>query len=337
MLPQTGTDVFRSQLRPTDGTTRDIAPRCARDVGNVTRYTRRSATYIGSLTLGAKVLERFAAFVQIAVIAAVFGATTQSDLYFIASIVPLTIGTIVGEALATSTLPWLVRRQSSDDLVHHLSATFWMSAATLVVAFALYVGVMAVAVTRYAPPGSTSLLPWLAFSQERSSRLDCRSISSSVLLLRERYTWPPFRAAAAAIFGLALMGISLIFTDSVTLIAASTSAGYAIACGLLFGDVNRAFGWSWLKLPRLSELREVVTLRGNVSVAIIGGVVGGQSFVLVERALASSLGVGVVSTISCARNRLYLEHRGAGGRHRTLPGDAAGARSAGCKRLYAAH
>ena len=303
----------------------------------MTRYTRRSATYIGSLTLGAKVLERFAAFVQIAVIAAVFGATTQSDLYFIASIVPLTIGTIVGEALATSTLPWLVRRQSSDDLVHHLSATFWMSAATLVVAFALYVGVMAVAVTRYAPAGSTSLLPWLAFSPN-DRRAWTVVYLSSVLLLRERYTWPPFRAAAAAIFGLALMGISLIFTDSVTLIAAEYECRVR--------DRVRAALWRCE-----SRLRLVVAQAAPPKRASRGGHAsrkcvrcnrrrcGGRPEFCACRAGArvESRRRGRLDDLIRARNRLYLEHRGAGGRHRTLPGDAAGARSAGSKRLYAAH
>lgn len=273
----------------------------------MTRYTKRSATYIGSLTLGAKVVERLAAFAQIAVIASIFGATTRSDLYFIASIIPLTIGTVVGEGLASSTLPWLVRRQNTEDLGRYLAATFWMSLGTLVVMLVAYLGVIAVVVAQYAPAGTTSLLPWIAFSPTIVT-LGLSSYLSSVLLLRERYTWPPFRAAAATTVGLAFIGISLIFTHSVTLIAACTSLGYAVACALLVIDTSRAFGSSWIRLPDLGALRQVAALRNNVGLAIAGGIVGGQSFVLVERALAAGLGVGAVSTISYARGVAFTSN-----------------------------
>ena len=54
---------------------------------------------------------------QIALIASVYGASTRSDLYFIASIVPLTIGTVVGEAFATSLLPAFVQPHIHLDKV----------------------------------------------------------------------------------------------------------------------------------------------------------------------------------------------------------------------------
>lgn len=273
----------------------------------MTRYTRRSATYIGSLTLIAKVVERLSAFVQIAVIASIFGATTRSDLYFIASIIPLTIGTVVGEALATSTLPKLVRRQNTAGFDRYFSATFWISLGTLVLMLAGYLAVIAVVVAKFAPAGTTSLLPWIAFSPTIVT-LGLASYLSSVLLLGERYTWPPFRAAAATTMGLVFIGVSLIFTHSVTWIAASTSAGYAIACALLIVDVRRAFGLSWLRRPDLDALRQVAALRKNIWFAIAGGVVGGQSFVLAERALAAGLGVGAVSTISYARGIAFTSN-----------------------------
>lgn len=273
----------------------------------MTRYTARSATYIGSLTLAAKLVERVAAFAQIAVIASIFGATTRSDLYFIASIIPLTIGTVVGEALATSILPSLVRRQHATSLSSYLAATFWVTLGTLLLLLVAYLGVMTVIVERYAPAGTTSLLPWLAFSPTIVT-LGLSSYLSSVLLLQERYTWPPFRTAAATIVGLAFIGVSLLFTHSVTLIAASTSAGYAVAAAMLVREVTRALGTSWLGWPQRTELRQVAALRSNVVVAIAGGVVGGQSFVLLERALAAGLGVGVVSTISYARGIAFTSN-----------------------------
>ncbi|MFL5955209.1 MAG: lipid II flippase MurJ [Gaiellaceae bacterium] len=270
----------------------------------MTRYTSRSATYIGSITLAAKLAERLAAFVQIALIASIFGATTRSDLYFIASIIPLTAGTVVGEALATSMLPSLVRRHRSHGFQSYLAATFWLSLGVLSALLVVYVAIAAVVVADLSPAGTTSLWPWLAFCPILLV-LGMSSYFSSVLLVQERYTWPPFRAAVATTSGLILVGISLLVTHSVTLIAACTTAGYSIALGLLFVDVARAYGLSWMRKPTRDDVRAVLALRRNIWTGVAGGVVGGQTFVLVERALAAGLGVGAVSTISYARGIVF--------------------------------
>lgn len=268
------------------------------------RYTGRTATYIGVLNLAAKIVERLAAFAQIAVIASIFGATTKSDLYFVASIVPLLIGTIGGEALATSVLPSLVRRTSREDAAVHLAATFWAALAALLAIWAGYLAVTAVVVGQFAPAGTTSLLPWLAFSPTIVT-LGLTSFLGAVLLYEERYTWPPFRAALATSAGLVFIAASLPFAHSITLVALGTSGGYTVALLLLGLDVRRAYGHSWLRPPKRPDLRAALALGPNAILALGGGVVGGQSFVLIERFLAAGLGVGAVSTISYARGLVF--------------------------------
>lgn len=249
-------------------------------------------------------LERLAAFVQIAVIASIYGASTRSDLYFIASIVPLTLGTVVGEALATSALPALVKRQFEATFSRFLAATFWGSLAVLLAVLLVYLLVIAPIVALAGPAGTTSLLPWLAFSPTVVT-LGLSAFLSSILLLCERYTWPPFRAAAASIAGLALTLVALIFTRHLVWIALATTGGYFIALLLLLADVRRAYGYSFVGRPGKAELREAARLKSNATVALAGNLIGGQSFVLLERALAASLGVGAVSTISYARGVVF--------------------------------
>ena len=57
------------------------------------------------------------AFGQIALIASAYGSSYIADRYFIASIVPLIIGSIAGEALSANILPALVRRDREEELV----------------------------------------------------------------------------------------------------------------------------------------------------------------------------------------------------------------------------
>ena len=90
------------------------------------RPTSRSASFIGSLNLAGRILERLGAFGQIILIAAALGATTSADLYFIASIGPLMIGGIVGEALYATVLPSFARSEG-ETTVELARAGFWVS------------------------------------------------------------------------------------------------------------------------------------------------------------------------------------------------------------------
>src|SRR5664279_128581 len=113
------------------------------------RFTRRSATFIGSFTFAARIVERLGAFGQIAVIASIYGSSFVADRYFIASIVPLIIGGIMGEALSANIMPALVRRGA--DVGRLVAAGFWLAAGLLVVVTIAYVAVATVVVQRAAP------------------------------------------------------------------------------------------------------------------------------------------------------------------------------------------
>lgn len=263
------------------------------------RRTRRSASFIGALTLGGRVLERAGAFGQILLIAAFFGATTQADLYFIASIVPLTFGAILGEALYASVLPSLARHDDSD-LDGIASAGFWISVTLVLLTTVAYLCVVVVVVPIAAPAGSKGLGPWLAFAPI-GIFVALGAYLSALLLRLEHYTWPPFRSAASTIVGLGLSGLALALTDSLVWVALAVSTGFGVAFALLVGEVVRGAGLGPLGLPSRAAVREVAGLRGRFVTSVAGGVLGGQVFVFLERALAASLGVGAVAAISYAR------------------------------------
>jgi putative peptidoglycan lipid II flippase len=274
-----------------------VGPVTTRSPGQ--RLTTRSASFIGTLTLAGRVLERFGAFGQILLIAAFFGATTDADLYFIASIVPLTVGGIVGESLHVSVLPSLASRPD-DEIEDLVRAGFWASLTVLAAATLAYVAVVAVVVEVAVPAGSSDLGPWLAFAPI-GILLGLGSYVAAVLLRLEKYVWPPFRSAAATVVSLALTGLAIWLTDGVVWVALAVTAGYALAFVLLLAELVSTAGRGAVALPSKAALREVLGLWRRFATSLVGGVLGGQVFVLIERALAASLGVGAVSAISYAR------------------------------------
>jgi putative peptidoglycan lipid II flippase len=263
------------------------------------RLIPRSASFIGAVSLAGRVVERLAALGQILLIAAVFGATARADLYFIASIVPITIGGILGEALYVTILPSLARRGRANvaDLA---GGGFWISAGLLVVATGVYLVAVVLVVTIAKPAGSDSLAPWLAFTPI-AFFLGLATYASAVLLHLERYFWPPFRSSTAALVGLALSALALALTDEVVWVALAVTAGYAVAFLLLLLEVLAVGGRSMVRFPTRESMAEVAALRDKVVVSLIGGLLGGQIFVFVERLLAASLGVGAVAAISYSR------------------------------------
>jgi putative peptidoglycan lipid II flippase len=263
------------------------------------RRTRRSASFISTVTFGGRVLERAGAFGQILLIAAFFGATTQSDLYFVASIVPLTFGSIMGEALYASVLPSLAHRPEHeiDDIA---CAGFWISTVLLVGTTLAYAAVLAVVVPMASPAGSESLGPWLAFAPI-GIFLGLGGYLSAVLLRLEHYFWPPFRSAASTIIGLGLSALALVLTDNLVWVAVAVSTGFGVALLLLALELTHAVGGGPFMVPTRTALYAVIGMRGKFTTSVTGGILGGQVFVFLERALAASLGVGAVTAISYAR------------------------------------
>ncbi len=263
-----------------------------------TPQTARSGAYIGSFALAGRTIERLSSFGQVIIIASIYGSTTSADLFFLASIVPLTIGTVGGEALASSTLPTILRRLGHSE--REAAAGLWLSVLALGVAVAVYVLVATVVVHRLKPAGSSSTLPWLVFATIGVT-LGLSAYLGSVLLAYERYAWPPLRGALASFLGLVLLLLVAPFTQSITAIALAVAVGYAASLGTLAYEALRIVGGRELLAPTWTAVRRMLSVRRPAAAALLTGLFGGQAFVLAERALAASAGVGATATISYAR------------------------------------
>lgn len=258
----------------------------------------RSATFIGVFSLAGRVVERLAAFGLIVLIASAYGSGYTADLYFIASIGPLLLGSLLGEAIATSVLPLLVRRGRQGA---RLAATgLWLTAGLLAVVTVAYVGVAAAVVRLQAPAGSSHLGPWLAFAPI-ILLLGLSGYLGAVLLQQQRYIWPPFRTAAATIGGLVFVGVALFFTHRLAVVGAGVTAGYALSCALMLAEARNAGRGVLVARPDGASAAELVGLWRKAAVSGLSGLLGGQAFVLLERAIAASAGVGAVATLSYAR------------------------------------
>jgi putative peptidoglycan lipid II flippase len=266
------------------------------------RFTRRSATFIGSFTLAARVVERLGAFGQIALVASIYGSSFLADRFFIASIVPLIIGAILGEALSANVMPALVRGET--DRVGLIGAGLWLSAALLVVVTAVYVVVATVVVRTTAPTGSSDPLVWYAFAPV-GGFLGLGGYLSGVLTYTERYVWPPFRSAISTVGGLALTAVAVTVTRDLVWVAAAVTTGYAISLLALLLETRRIVGNGAFARPSQQALHAALSLGRGLAAPVLGGILGGQVFVLLERVLASTLAVGAVSTLAYARGLVF--------------------------------
>ena len=122
-----------------------------------------------------------------------------------------------------------------------------------------------------------------------------------MLLRLEHYFWPPFRSAASTIIGLALSAFALVLTDNLVWVAVAVSTGFGVALLLLALELTHAVGVGPFDGPDRTALYAVIGMRGKSTTSVTGGILGGQVFVFLERALAASLGVGAVTAISYAR------------------------------------
>lgn len=263
-------------------------------------FAERSASFIGFLLLAGRLLERAGAFGQVLLIAAVLGSTTSADLYFMASIVPLTLGNVIGEALGGVILPRAAREEDPRGVEKLFAAGFGIAVGVLAALTAVYVAVVAVIVPLAAPGGTSSLLPWLAFAPV-GIFFGLGTFCAAPLLHYERYVWPALRGASATVVALGLSGVAVALGGGVVWIGLAVSAGYGTALLLLVLELVSIGRVRLFALPDRRHLREVFALRRKVAASASSGIIGGQVFILIERLLTAPLGVGAVASISYAR------------------------------------
>ena len=278
--------------------------RCERGTRAGTTDLRRAIGVVHRVQLlGGRLVERAGAFGQVLLIAAVLGSTTRADLYFIASIVPLTIGNVIGEAFAAAVLP-RAAKADEPEATRLFSAGLWLAALALVGLTAVYLVAVAFFVPRATPAGTGSLLPWIAFAPV-GVFFGLGAYCAAPLLHYERYVWPALRGAAATVVGLVLTAVVVALGGGVVWIGLAVSSGYGVALLLLVIEIVSIGRTSIFAPPGRWAIRAVRSLWPKLSASAGSGVIGGQVFVLIERVLTAPLGVGAVASISYARGVAY--------------------------------
>lgn len=263
-------------------------------------FTARSGAYIGSVNLVAQVTDRLAALIQIVVVAAAFGVSASADIFFLAAVGPLTIGSIVGEPLGRGFMELLLRAEGREQGRQLAAAGFF---ATLLISLALtavYFVVALPVVVIAAPGGASALAPWLAFAPIATA-LALGAYLSSVLLWLEHYGAAALRFPLASVASLAFLGVAIALTRDLAWVAAAISLGYVAMTAVLYAAVARELGLRWPGAATRNALAQALTVRSRIVSPAIGGLLGGQVIVTIERVLASTLGVGAVATLSYAR------------------------------------
>jgi putative peptidoglycan lipid II flippase len=261
----------------------------------------RTTVYVGSVNLAAQTIDRLFAFGQIVVVAAFLGATSSADLLFLASIVPLTIGYVVGEPVGRAFLTLLVREEQPDAARKLAASAFVLTLGALVAVSAVYAVAASVLVHVITPGGSADLAPWLILSLIGP----CAGVAgllSGVLLWLHEYAWAAVRIPIASAASLGFMLLAAWVSGSLLWIAAALTAGYAVSAVLTYWIVARHLGLDWGFATTRTALTHAARVRSLMVGPVIGGAIGGQVIVTLERILAGAIvGTGSVAVISYAR------------------------------------
>jgi peptidoglycan biosynthesis protein MviN/MurJ (putative lipid II flippase) len=252
------------------------------------------------VNLAGQVADKLLSFGQIILIAAVLGSTAGGDLFFLASVVPLTIGFVVGEPVGRAYLTLLVRERELAITRQLAASGFILTVALLVAATLLYSGVAIVLVTVFTPAGSGDIWPWLAFAV-LAPAMGIGGLLSGLLIWQHRYGWAAARAPLASLAGLVWLAVAVELSNRVVWIAVAVSGGYIVAAGVLYFVVGRSLGRSWLLAASRQGLAAAAEVRTLLIGPSVGAAMGGQVLVTIERVLAGTLGAGSVASISYAR------------------------------------
>ena len=241
------------------------------------------------LSFSALALERVLALVLVGVVAALFGATGASSTYFLALIVPITLGVSASEAFYTALLPRFTSRTRPPRRLLHSSLR--IAGAFVLTGTALYVAVLlAVRPER--------LSVWLAFSPLVAAT-PLNGVYAAFLTAERRYTLAILRVPLATAIALAVSAIVLPFWESTTALAIAVSAGQLLTLGLLAVQARGAAGGE-------AETISASGLFASSAAIFSSTLLAGQLVVVVERFLATGLVAGAVALLAYARGIALL-------------------------------
>ncbi len=225
----------------------------------------------------------------VAIVAALFGATGASSTYFLALVVPITLGVSASEAFYTALLPrFTSRTRPPRELLH---ASLRIAGAFVLAGTAVYIGIL-VAVS----PDRLSV--WLAFSPVIAAT-GLNGVYAAFLTAERRYALAILRVPLGTGIALAVAAIVLPFWETPTALAIAVSAGQLATLALLAVQARGAPSGT-------GESISASSLFSSSSAVFASTLLGGQLVIVVERFLASGLVVGAVALLAYARGIALL-------------------------------
>lgn len=255
----------------------------------------RALVTVGSLT----VVSKAAATGKDVTIAAVFGPGTTLDGYLIALLIPTFVSTVVAGSFTSAVIPAYVtlREREGRDLARGLASSVLFLGLLATMTLGVLIALGAPGLLHVVAPGLDAaklqhtrkllflLLPSLLFS-------GVATIYAALLNAEERYA---ASALAPALTPLLPTAFLLIFSVNIQGVAIATTLGYCLEASCLGFVMKREFG---LVLPIwrgwTPQLRAVRRQYG----AMVAGALLVSSTVVVDQAMATTLGPGSVSILS---------------------------------------
>jgi putative peptidoglycan lipid II flippase len=266
----------------------DEAVGCAAGVGERGDGGRHSVGRLSLLSFASVVSDRLSAFLLVAVIAAVFGAGHQSDLYFLALVIPTAVGGALSDAFYTVHLPVFSRAGAESLRLGTAIRRATLLAGTLTLAYVA-------ALVAVSPKG---LYVWLIPSSVLLT-MSLSGVYAAYFVAHRRYALAVFRVPLATSSALALVFVFIPFWRSAGALAGSIAAANLAVLVLLFfrGPRHRT-----ADRTDTGSVQSYRRLLGSTASAFVAVAIGGPLVIVVERALASTLATGAVSLLTFSRN-----------------------------------
>jgi putative peptidoglycan lipid II flippase len=262
-------------------------------VGQRDADARTAGHSVGRLfgaSLTASVLDRTLALVLLAVIAGAYGASSDSDTYFLALVVPLAIGGALTEGVYAALLPHFTSRASHAPI----TGAVWFSALAALALLVVYVGAVLLA-------WPDQIGVWLLLAAVVPA-MAIAGACSAALVARKRYAVAAARVPIGTALTLAVVCAALPFTRSLLVFGAAMPIGYFGALLFLLVFARRKADARSAQVTALNP----VALAGASASVFLATLVGGPLVVVVERAMAAGLPTGSVALLTFARNLALL-------------------------------
>ncbi len=244
------------------------------------------------MSLAAVAADRLLAFVLIALVAALFGATAESDTYFLALVIPTAIGAGLSEALYAVLVPRF-SRDAEDGTSSFESA--WRAAGAFSVALSVAYALVVLVIS----PEEVTV--WLLLAPTIFS-LTLSGVYAAALVVAKRYALAVARVPLATAVGLAIVAMLAPVWPSVRLVAAASTLGSLATLLLLAYLYRKGVPHGKARLVRVDGRR----LAASSGSAFASTVTSGPLFIVVERLLAAGLAAGSISLLTFARNLALL-------------------------------